>query len=83
MLEASRNFCQPAFHRLCCIDKHLTETKMEKGAFNSLLNVVIVNTAGSMECRLTENFLLLEHCVRCRSTRILKATLAHENIVLE
>ena len=32
----------------------MTEAINETGAFNSLRNIIIVNTADSMECRLTE-----------------------------
>ena len=38
------------------------ETMNETGAFNSLRNVVIVNTADSLECRLTEIFGCFKHC---------------------
>ena len=79
MLEASQNFGQMAFHRIGCIDKCITETMNDTGTFNSLRNIVIVNTADSIECCLMEISPCVKHCFWCRSSKFQKTTLHHKN----
>ena len=70
---------QTAFHRIGWLYWHTMTDSEWNGAFTSLRNIVIVNTADSMECCLTEISRCLKYCFGCLLANFKNHIALHKN----